>query len=249
MSPKLKNMSKLLLTVLLTSLAASQSVHATQTVALRDCVQGHVQVNIAAKEQNRLAIEGRRIVSVVPSLKGILTFMKDEDLGALYFTMASETPSAGTVTLFVTDDRRATCKLILVPAAIAGDDILIRPEADATSTTKSESNGRTLSYQRRVKTLLLAMAGEDAGPRLESVALNQEIPLWKEARLVLQSKVMDGDLVGETYRLTNISPSDMLLVEQELYRRGVLAVAIASHTLLPSEVTAIYIVRGRKEHE
>lgn len=249
MSLKSKKLSKLLLTGLLTSLAASQAVQATQTVALRDCAQGHVQVNIAAKEQNRLAIEGRRIVSVVPSQKGILSFMKDEELGALYFTMASDSPGAGTVTLFVTDDRRATCKLILVPAAIAGDDILIRPEAEATSTSKAQSNGRTLSYQRRVKTLLLAMAEEDAGVRLEAIVLNQEIPLWKEANLILQSKVMDGELVGETYRLTNISPSDMLLVEQELYRRGVLAVAITSHTLLPSDATAIYIVRGRKENE
>lgn len=250
MSLTLKNWSSpLWLASWLISLPAA----ATQVVALRDCAQGHAQVLISAREQNRLSVEGRRIASVVPSQKDLLSTVKDEDLGVLYFSLASAAPTAGTVTLFVTDDQRATCKLILTPSPIAGDDIVIRPGAGAADlNTPSGSGNRTMSYQRRIKTLMQAMAAGDDGPSgvsVERVVVNQTLPLWKEGRLVLLATVTEGELVGEHYRLTNISPSVLRLTEQELYRRGVLAVAIEQQELPPQEATAIYIVRGRRDHE
>lgn len=81
------------------------------------------------------------------------------------------------------------------------------------------------------------------------IPVNQIIPLWKEGRLTYLSKYIDGDMVGEKYRLTNIANHDMVLVEQELYRRSVIAVSIENHTLSPTDQTLIFIVRGRKDHE
>ena len=66
---------------------------------------------------------------------------------------------------------------------------------------------------------------------------------------MLLAQYMAGDMVGEKYRLGNVSPSGMLLVEQELYRRGVRAVAVEHHTLMPGDSTQIYVVRERKDHE
>lgn len=244
MFPKLK---KSLSAILLLSLLATEA-SATQLVENAD--RGHVQVNISVNETNRLAIEGRRIANVVPSVKGVLAGQKDEALGAYYFTLASESSNHGTVTVFVSDEKGVTYKLILVPRPVAGEEIVIRPPSEkATPSGRAAADGRTVSYQRRVKDLMLVMADDELKDSVESVAVNKDVPLWKEGRLTLVAKYMDGDMVGEKYRLTNVSPSEMLLVEQELYRRGVRAVAVEHHTLMQGDGTDIYIVRERKDNE
>lgn len=243
MYPKLKN----LLSAILLSLLAIEA-GATQVVENAD--RGHVQVNISANEQNRLAVEGRRIANVVPSQKGVLSYQKDEALGAFYFTLSSDSPNHGTVTLFVSDDKGITYKLILVPRPIAGEEVILRPPTEkATLSNRAASDGRTVSYQRRIKDLMLVMADDELKDSVETVAMNKDVPLWKEGRLVLMTKYMDGEMVGEKYRLTNVSPSEMLLVEQEMYRRGVRAIAVEHHTLMQGDGTDIYIVRERKDNE
>jgi len=187
---------------------------------------------------------------VVPSVKGVLAGQKDEALGAYYFTLASESPNQGTVTVFVSDEKGVTYKLILVPRPVAGEEIIIRPPSEkAAPSSRAAADGRTVSYQRRIKDLMLVMADDELKDSVETIAVNKEVPLWKEGRLTLVAKYMDGDVVGEKYRLTNVSPSEMLLVEQELYRRGVRAIAVEHHTLMQGDGTDIYIVRERKENE
>lgn len=243
MYPKLKN----LLSAILLSLLAIEA-GATQVVENAD--RGHVQVNISANEQNRLAVEGRRIANVVPSQKGVLSYQKDEALGAFYFTLSSDSPNHGSVTLFVSDDKGITYKLILVPRPIAGEEVILRPPTEkATPSSRAAADGRTVSYQRRIKDLMLVMSDDELKDSVETVAVNKDVPLWKEGRLVLVAKYMDGEMVGEKYRLTNVSPSEMLLVEQEMYRRGVRAIAVEHHTLMQGDGTDIYIVRERKDNE
>lgn len=187
---------------------------------------------------------------MVPSVKGVLAGQKDEALGAYYFTLASESPNQGTVTVFVSDEKGVTYKLILVPRPVAGEEILIRPPSEkVTPSSRAAADGRTVSYQRRIKDLMLVMADDELKDSVETIAVNKEVPLWKEGRLILVAKYMDGGVVGEKYRLTNVSPSEMLLVEQELYRRGVRAIAVEHHTLMQGDGTDIYIVRERKDNE
>lgn len=245
MSPRLKKSLSLGLVVLLVSL----DVDATQIVENAEIT--HQQVNISANEQNRIAVEGRRIANVVPSRKGVISVVKDEVLGALYFTFADDSPNPGTLTLFVSDDKGLTYKLILVPRPIAGEEIILRPPVSKASLISSQSNstkGRAISYQRRIKDLMIVMSDElDDGA--EVVPINKEVPLWEEGHLVLLKKYLKGNLVGEKYTLTNTSPSDMFLVEQELYRRDVRAIAIEHQALTAGDTTAILIVRGRKDDE
>lgn len=230
------------------SLLCSLSATATQLVAGSD--RSHVQVNVSVNEQNRLAIDGRRIGTVVPSQKGAIIYKKDEDTGALYFSFPKES-THGTVTLFVNDEVNPTVtyKLILVPRSIAGEEIIIKPPAAKVSAAaRTGGDGRAYSYQRKVKDLILSMT-DDTNPDSDAISVNQVVPLWKEGRLVLLKKYPYGDLVGEKYRLTNVSPTDMLLVEPELYRRGVIAVSVENQTLAQNDQTLIFIVRGRKDDE
>lgn len=239
------------LSLVLLSLAA---LEASATQAIHGAEDRHVQVTISANETNRLAVSGRRISHVVPSVKGVISTQKDEALGALYFTLSNPSSRHGTVTLFVSDDQGVTYKLLLVPRQIAGEEIILHPPSvvsqDEAAMPRVDADGRALSYQRRIKAMMLSMADstyQEAG--LTPKRLHQEVPLWKEASLVLVSLYRDGDLIGEHYRLTNVSSADMLLVEQELYRRGVRAVSIEHHTLAPGDSTDVYIVRERRGHE
>jgi len=232
----------------------SPGVHATQVV--EGATERHVEVNISARENNRLAVLGRQIATVVPSTKGAITYQKDEAQGALYFALSPALPGGATVTLFVGDEQGQTYKVILVPKSIPGEEIILQPPAarggflgDRATDGNVAATTRTTSYQRRAKELTLAMAENPFNTRQDKVVINQEVPLWKEGRLVFVSKVVDSDLVGETYRLTNVSPAPMVLTEQELYRKGVRSVVVEFHTLEPGAASDIFIVRDRKSHE
>ncbi len=224
----------------------SLKAHASQVIKYAD--QQHQQATISAHEQNRLAIEGRRITHVVPSRKGVITVVKDEVRGAMYFALTSDTPHPGTVTLFVSDNKGVTYKLILLPRTIAGEEIILRPPI-AKSSFSSNRNNRALAYQRLIKDLMLVMADETDQNQVDSTPINKAVPLWKESHLVLMTRYITHALVGEKYQLTNISPSDMTLVEQELYRPGVQAVAVEYHTLGPGDSTPVFIVRERHDDE
>lgn len=209
-------------------------------------------------------VEGRRIASVVPSQKGVLTYEKDETLGVLYFALTGENPGNAQVTLFLSDEKGVTYKLILSPKPIPGEEIIVRPPGDGGPSLQTQSAAaaqaaitkaaaptpaRALSYQRRIKDLVLGMADPSVAGSFDIRMVNKEVPLWKEGSLNYVAKVPHGDMVGEKYRLKNTSPTPMLTVEQELYRKGVLAVSIESHTLAPGDSTDIFIVREAAANE
>jgi conjugal transfer pilus assembly protein TraK len=89
----------------------------------------------------------------------------------------------------------------------------------------------------------------EVGTESQAIEVNQIVPLWKEGRLVLMSKYLRGDMVGEKYRLTNVDRNNMQLVEQELFRRDVIAISVEHQTLPPDGQSLIYVVRGRQENE
>lgn len=188
---------------------------------------------------------------MVPAQTGLLTAKKDEAQGVLYFGFQPEAGTGSALTVFVTDDQSDTYKLILAVKPIPAQDIVLRPPAARSIPAAAAGpDGRASSYTRRVKNLILIMADDNTqGAPIDRQEVNREIPLWQEARLVFLTKYSDGDLIGERYALTNVSPRELLLVEQELYRRGVRAVSVRHHTLAPRDTTDIYVVRERKDNE
>lgn len=239
---------KSLSAILLASPLLSLNVSAAQLI--KGSASNPVDVNVSANEQNKISILDGHISLVVPSSKNAISYVLDDaTAGAMYFTF-TDPAQTGTVTLFISDDENpnVSYRLILHPRSIAAEDVVIEPVKTKVATgVKTAGDGRALSYQRRTKEMFLALM--DVSSDSDVVEVNQEIPLWKEGRLVMLSKISEGNLVGEKYRLTNISAEPMLLAEQELYRRGVVAVAIESLTVAPAASTLVLIVRGRKENE
>ena len=97
---------------------------------------------------------------------------------------------------------------------------------------------------RTVRSLVAAMALEEPPNNVEVRATKQEFALWENTYFVMIAVYNERELVGEKYVLTNTGKTPMRLVEQELYRKGVVAVAIENMQLDPGQSTNIYVVRS-----
>ncbi|MEB2500736.1 TraK domain-containing protein [Burkholderia cenocepacia] len=212
------------------------------------------EYTVSATEQNRLEIAGRAIKKVVPSHKGALTYVKDKGNGVFYFAFANGGDGMGTETLYVIDDQGATYQLLLQPRRVPSANIIVPAAGDAPGRSAVARTAATSSaYQSAIKDLVYEMAAAQvdpgADPAASAVPVNQDVPLWKEARLTFDTKYVEDAFVGEQYTLTNVSSGDMVIAEQELYRPGVVVVAVEQQTLAPGDSTRVYIVRERGRDE
>jgi conjugal transfer pilus assembly protein TraK len=216
------NLSKKLALIPLTlSLLFSPFAQAVQHVD--KAYLDNVTVNVSSTEQNALVVQDRKITSVIPSIADALEYEKDVTQGVLYFKVAPWYANR-TISAFVNDDQGTRYKLVMRPTASLGAEelILIPPKVKEGSSTDKGSQ----SYLQQIKELIYVM-GDDADDPQDELAIegisrsfvNQQIPLWKEARMTFASRY-DGDgLYGEHYKVTNITNSNLILLEQEFYRK------------------------------
>ena len=119
------------------------------------------------------------------------------------------------------------------------------------SKNNSEQDNENLngSYIYEIKKAMFNLAraanGIDVSEEMTRIAVNKDIPLWKEAKLTLLNRYDSGNLIGEEYQLTNITNSVLQLREQEFYRNNVLAVSLTKLSLEPNESAFVYVVRGK----
>ena len=141
----------------------------------------------------------------------------------------------------------ATYTLILKRVDMPSDTIVIvdRTPRQPPAATASRVAGPAPNHERALKDMLFAMAADAVPGELRVEEINRPVQLWAEARFVLLTRYEGQALVGEKYRLTNISPAPMVLTEEEFDRDGgdVVAVAIESHNLDPGESTDVFVIR------
>lgn len=241
-------------------LALASAAHALQTVDVRDGQS--VTAKMSLTEQTRIKIDRGRILDVLGDIydpqrnsAGRFVLEKDDQAGEIFIRLLD--PSLlRPVNLFVKGER-GTFGLVLQPVDMPLETIVLRDRGEAlvgaggaiavaqgVSDTPFPKN---TSHVRAIKAMWLAMAG-DAVPRDVQVrAMNREVALWREARFVLDRVYVANAMVGELYTLTNVSAQPMVLAEQELYRDGVLGVAIQDHQLRPGQATVVYVVRSRTQ--
>lgn len=253
-------------------LGMSQGAVAAQFIDARD---GDTAIGkLSIKDQTRVKLEKGRITDVIGDVyskdknpAGRIVVIPDEEDGEIYIRPTD----AGTRPIKIdlrTD--RGKFSLLLQPVDIPGDTLILRSRgvalapgspaliqaSDMTQTSSGTGTqnttapiARSSSHVRAVKAMTLAMAGEEVPADVEVRPANQTVVLWRESRFVLTSTYVSRELVGETYELSNVSASDMVIDEREFYRDGVQSVSVKYHQLAPGAKTAVWIVRSRSAND
>lgn len=153
---------------------------------------------------------------------------------------------------------RGTVGLLLHPANVVGDTLVLQVSggnAKAPTDVRSAS-GKSSAHVRAIKALTLAMAVPEYANEAVSrpgagraPGGGEDVSLWREARFTLKTRYEAPGLVGESYVLTNVSDARMVIDERELYRDGVLSVAVRQLALAPGESTPVWIVRAATERD
>lgn len=198
---------------------------------------------ISQKEVTRVMVEGSRIKRVTGN-PGEFWLEKDEDKGQIYIRPASESTTKP-INLFVSTER-GTYMLLLQPVDLPAETIVIKPLPGVREASRIE---RSTSRVRAIKNLLLAMAGDTLPRDMEVRELTREIALWKGTRFTLSRAYLGQSIVGEKYLLTNVSSTVMTVTEQELYKSGVMAIAVENGKLNPAQSTNVFVIRNRTDHE
>lgn len=204
-------------------------------------------VKISAKETTRIYIDGGKVASLIGT-DGELSVEKDAERGQLFIRPAVLNKP---INVRIVATSGAVYNLVMQPVDIPQADIAIRDTQSARlgdtpigaaqlgAGRKSASGGMT----RAVRSLVSSMALDEPPNTVDVRATNQEFALWENTRFTLIAVYNERDLVGEKFVLTNTGRSQIRLVEQELYRKGVVAVAIENMQLEPGQSTNVYVVR------
>lgn len=246
---------------LATSLA-SRPASAAQTLEVRDGDTALARISL--RDQTRIRVDRGRITDVLGDIHdpaanpaGRLAMVRDESDGEVYVKpmpaapgvpgadgVLAAPPFSTPVKLDVKTDR-GTFALLLQPADVVGDTLVLRPVGSPKPPAAGEQR-RAATHERGIKALTLSMVNPGLDAALQTVPVaggGQEVALWREARFVLRQVSQAAGLVGQAYELTNLSGKRMVIDERELYREGVVAVAVRRLALVPGETTAVWIVR------
>jgi conjugal transfer pilus assembly protein TraK len=242
-------------------LAPSPEAHALQVL---EAAEGQTVLGrLSSKELTRIAVEGGRIRKVTGQ-GGEFLMEKDEDQGQIFIRPTSpENPRP--INLFVTLEAGGepmTVGLLLQPVDIPAETIMLRPSVSSGTpgarknsihgsgqAEASRPDPRSPRHVRQLKNLLVVMADNQETPDFEVREVRQEQPLWVGTRLVLQRQWLGDGLVGERYRLANIGPQTLRVHEQHLFKPGVMALSVEHDRLEPGQVTALFVIRQRRDHE
>lgn len=242
MLKKLKKLSQMMLPLAVLTLSA-------ETYAKSEVINADrftAEVAISRLEQNLIEIQGRRISSVIPSIAGALAYHKDDENGVLYFTLAND-QHMGTISMFVNDDQGGRYRLILVPSNQSAQEIILVPPSAATKEKTKPSNEAHIAMIKQLMTDMANHAnGTEISDDIQFTQVNENIPLWHEAQLILLYKFDTEELTGESYQITNQTKVVLQLREQEFYRNNVYGVSVSKLTLEPNESGFVYIVRGKE---
>lgn len=220
---------------------ASLNANALQTV---EPAEGHNSfVKISAKETTRIAIEGGKIRSLIGT-DGELTVEKDEERGQIFVRpVVLNKP----INVRLIAASGATYNLVMQAVDIPQEDVIVREPFSARSAVTgagTNKKGASGGMAKLVRNLVAAMALEEPPNSADVRTTNQEFALWENTRFVMTAVYNEREFVGEKYLLTNTGKTPIRLVEQELYRKGVVAVAIENMQLEAGQATNIYVVRS-----
>jgi conjugal transfer pilus assembly protein TraK len=214
-------------------------------LTILDGVEGKKHlVRIPANELTRIGIDGQRMRGFRFKLDE-LEVDQDKEAGAVYVQPLAKDKQ---ISVFVVSPTGMAHELVLQPVqTMPLESIVIREPASkvrAAGGPPPAPIDRAGSLDLSVKRLVMAMArSDDSSPEVKLERVNTPVALWSEARFVQVGRYSTRSLVGDAYRLQNVSPRPMRILEQELYKPGVVAVVVEAQVLRPGEETNVFVVR------
>jgi conjugal transfer pilus assembly protein TraK len=142
--------------------------------------------------------------------------------------------------LFRSDNAGRTYTLILTPADIPAETVMLKPRGQ--NRPDAAQWERSQPYPQTLKRLLVQMARDSIPEGYEVVERGVLVPLWQEALFRLDREYRGDAFTAEVYTLTNRSGMEMVMEEREFFRPGVVAVAIEKSVLAPAAVTRVYVI-------
>ena len=194
---------------------------------------------LSRHEPNHVRIDGGMRLRKLHGIDKEFTPTVDEDTGTFFVKVNVDKPF---LNIFAADDSGNHWRLFLKVKDVPAESLVIKPRGSEVGkgyakNTKAKTEPRNALIQK----VLQAMSKNADLSDFSSVAVNEEVPLWKEATF-LKVREMEGAVRGEKYRLTNITATQMVLDEKEFYRRCVIAVVVDKHDLAPGEGTNVTVV-------
>ncbi len=219
------------------SMVAAGGAHALQII---DPVEGHNSfIKISAKELTRIAVENGKLSSLIVS-DGELIVEKDADRGQIFIRPLILNKPIN-VRLITSSGR--TYSMVMQAVDIPQEDIIVR-EATQKGEKAAGSESKATSHVAAMKALITTMANPEPAASADIKKMNQEITLWEGTKFFLTATYQSRNMVGEKYRLHNTSKDTLRIAEQELFRKGVMAVAIENLIIDPGQSTNVYVIRG-----
>jgi conjugal transfer pilus assembly protein TraK len=205
---------------------------------------------VSRSELNRLSIGNGRIAKMHFKTEE-LEATKDDALGQVFFTPKVDK----TISVFVTTASGMTFTLVLqpVPNMPAVNVALMeqRPQdaaaANGRVVAQQPAPLQQMSYEQAISTLVFGAATSQQIPGVSEERVGQQMALWQGTSFVHVRNLRTSGIRLEEYRLMNIGNTVIRLVEQELYKPGVMAVAVEQHVLEPGEGTPVFVIVGDKQ--
>ncbi|MBQ5766185.1 MAG: type-F conjugative transfer system secretin TraK [Burkholderiaceae bacterium] len=190
---------------------------------------------------NRIAIENAKILHCVHD-QAKVEIQADETTGQIFIFPRTADAS----TLFLTTDTKETVAVTIVPQAIASQNIVLaaspKPVIKPAQPAYVKPVLRAHSMDATVKHLIAAMARHEVPAGFDTVS--QVIKTDATTKIV--KRYVSDAYVGEVLRYTNTGKKSVTLDEALFYEAGVLAVAIDSRDLKPTDTTTVYRVLLRE---
>jgi len=216
-------------------MAAPASAWAVQILDAGEDVS--LAARISNHDPNRIRIAGGFISMAVGPRNGRIAIETNDKQGQIFVRLNENAPGKNKAfTLFLTDAKGRDYTLLLKPANISGESLIIRPSPNRMAARHPVGVERR---EARIKRLVRVMAMDDVPRRCELSEKSHSVPLWRGTDFSMERSMQCGAFSVARYRLTNTSDKEIRLAEQELYGDGIAAVSVERMRLNPAGVISL----------
>lgn len=184
---------------------------------------------ISNYDSNHISVAGGFIVSAVAPEDGRVIMDKDEATGSFFLRLNKGIgDNSKPFTIFIRDSNKNSYTLLVSPANVPGNNIILQP---IVNNTKEMVAGKSLRRNEVITFIMEHMILNKPMKRCRTDSSRKLIKLWKGTKFYQVKRYQCGRYIGRVFSLTNISNKPIRIVEQEFYKMGTVAVSISKEGL------------------